>query len=130
MLGELRQCGAGRNECVVYLIAKQHQPSRVVDVVHPLHGATPSSYEVDGAWATRIALALAESAATIVGQAHSHPGGNTSHSSTDDAFPIYPVPGLVSIVVPNYAAASDSPWGVFVLAGDGSWHADAGAVDL
>lgn len=128
-LGELRRCGDGRTECVVYWVADLRDPGVVIDVIHPPHEAGHGWYEVEREWPTGFFIGLADLGRAAVGQVHSHPGSWVEHSGTDDRYVLVPSPGFVSIVAPDFGADQDlSRSGVFVLQADGSWLADQGAV--
>jgi hypothetical protein len=128
-LGQLRSCGQGRHECVVFLLADQAQRDVAVDVVHPPHTAAGSWFEVDGPSLTSLFIDLVHSKRMVLAQAHSHPGESVDHSPRDDAFPVLTTPGFVSIVVPEFGRASDpDEWGVHVLQAKGGWRRDPWAI--
>ena len=99
----LRECGAGRAECVLYWCARKHQSEVVTRLVHPVHRAGPGWYEVDSGWVTRFFLDLRASRETVRAQVHTHPF-EAGHSGIDDAFALVPAPGFLSLVIPDYAA--------------------------
>ena len=122
-------CGAGRRECVTYWLAPRGGDT-VAELRHPRHTASATAYEVDGEWLTDLFLELGTKGWRVVAQIHSHPGGWVGHSGIDDGFAALPVPGLVSIVVPQFAAEGIRPsgCGVFVLPEPGRWRADPAGV--
>jgi hypothetical protein len=99
---QLRKCGCGRDECVVFWTGPADVPERVDRMVHPRHTSTAGHYEVDREWAVRFALELAAERRTVRLQIHSHPH-EAFHSATDDAGSIVSVPGFLSLVVPDAA---------------------------
>ena len=57
------------------------------------------------------------------------PGDWVGHSWIDDAFPIVPMPGLLSVVVPDHAVDADpAAFGIYCLEVNGSWVDAAGAI--
>ncbi len=128
-LDELRRCGGGRRECVVYWLAAQTHPAEALEIVHPVHLAGSGWYEVDSAWLTQFSLELADRHLTAVAQVHTHPGQYVTHSDIDDEFVLVPSPGFVSVVLPEHARDHDvTSWGVFVLEPAGTWRLDRRAV--
>jgi hypothetical protein len=119
----LRDCGAGRAECVQYWCADLTRPDLVVDVVHPVHTATAVSYDVDEGWVTPFFLTLRAQQRTVRAQVHTHPG-RASHSSVDDRFALAPATGFMSLVIPDFAAGAPSLHGshLVAVAADGTWH--------
>ena len=100
---QLRDCGAGRTECVVYWCAVSDQSDLLTRVVHPLHHAGPRGYEVDSAWVTQFFLDLRRTQETVKVQVHTHPR-EAWHSAVDDQFSLVPATGFLSLVIPNFAA--------------------------
>ena len=101
--GQLRDCGAGRAECVVYWCADHDRPDLLTRAVHPVHRAGYGGYEVDSAWITQFFLRLRQARQTVRVQVHTHPG-EASHSWTDDQFSLVPAAGFLSLVFPGFAA--------------------------
>lgn len=101
---KLRECGAGRRECVVYWVADQASVNVVTACVHPDHRAGVAGYEVDSGWVTDFFLDLRRERRRAVAQVHTHPGA-ASHSETDDAFALAPQTGFLSLVIPNFATS-------------------------
>lgn len=99
---QLRACGAGRNECVLYWCTAHDRPDVVTRIVHPVHAAGPAWYEVDHAWITRFFLQLRQLGETVRVQVHTHPR-NAGHSHTDDQFSLVPATGFLSLVIPQFA---------------------------
>ncbi len=122
-IGELRRCGRGRRECVVYWTASLSSPTTVADVFHPAHRSSWAGYAVDDWWLTRFSVELADCRRTAVAQIHTHPGDWVAHSATDDGYVLVPSPGFISIVIPRFAANVDfDGWGVYVLSAVGTWR--------
>lgn len=120
-LDTLRTCGGGRRECLVYWTAS-HGSDAVAAVVHPLHRASRGGVVVDGAWATRFFVVLAQEGMSAIAQVHSHPGAYVGHSLTDDEHALVSSAGYVSIVIPHFADSdSRSGWGVWQIDPDGAW---------
>jgi hypothetical protein len=98
----LRECGAGRAECVLYWCASKHRPDLVTRPVHPVHRAGPGWYEVDSAWVTEFFLDLRRTRETVRVQVHTHPH-EAGHSGIDDRFALVPAAGFFSLVIPDFA---------------------------
>lgn len=99
---QLRSCGQGRNECVVYWTGPRSVPGAVDGVVQPVHQAGPDWYEIEPAWITSFFLELRRAGRTARAQVHSHPT-SAWHSCTDDRYPLAPSPGFYSLVLPRFA---------------------------
>jgi hypothetical protein len=99
---QLRSCGQGRNECVVYWTGPRGVPGAVDGVVQPVHQAGPDWYEIEPAWITSFFLELRRTGQTAKAQVHSHPT-YAWHSSTDDRYPLAVSPGFYSLVLPHFA---------------------------
>ena len=99
---QLRDCGAGRAECVIYWCASLDQPDLLTRAVHPVHRAGAGWYEVDSAWVTSFFLDLRRTRETVRVQVHTHPG-QAGHSRTDDRFALVPAAGFLSLVIPHFA---------------------------
>lgn len=122
----LRECGRGRNECVVYWTGPVIQPDLVNGQDHPVHRHSPGEYEIDSGWLTRYWFCIARDKRAIRAQIHTHPGA-AFHSTTDDQFPVVSHPGFISIVIPNFAIgilSLENAW-VGRLETDGRWRAVA-----
>jgi hypothetical protein len=102
---QLRACGAGRRECVAYWCASQDRSNLLTRVVHPVHHAGPSWYEVDSSWVTSFFLSLRRDRQTVLVQVHTHPRW-AGHSAVDDRFSLVPAAGFFSLVIPGFAAGS------------------------
>jgi proteasome lid subunit RPN8/RPN11 len=122
-LTTLRECGAGRHECVVVWVAKAGHASRVHRVVHPVHVAHRGGYRIDGDWLTSFWDELADNNERIVAQVHTHPR-QAFHSDRDDKYPILLRPGFYSVVIPNFAQPpiETEEWFLVRLRDDGSWE--------
>lgn len=120
---QFRQCGRGRDECVVYWTGPLDSPHRVDRVVHPRHASSPHHYEVDRVWAVNFALELADLRRSVRMQVHIHPG-EAFHSETDDQHAIVSTPGFLSLVVPGSAEGPISLDGCYLaeLTPDGNWR--------
>lgn len=129
MIGEFRACGRGLRECVVYCLAAQADPERVIDIEHPEHAASASGYTVNDRWLTDFFFRLADDRRMAVAQIHTHPGDWVDHSPTDDEFVLVPSPGFVSVVVPDFGEQFErSRCAIHVLERSGSWRLDAGGL--
>jgi proteasome lid subunit RPN8/RPN11 len=128
-LDVLRRCGDGRRECVVFWLAPIDDET-VVNVVHPDHRASAVDYRVDDQWLTMFCSDLGTDGRRVVAQVHTHPGSWVGHSGVDDRFPVFPVPGLVSIVVPHFAGGTQhrDRFGVFRRSPSGAWEPDRGSI--
>jgi len=104
----LRSCSAGVRECVVYIAASLDVPDseerRVVASYHPAHEASATHYHVPLEEMWRISEALYHHRQRITGQFHTHPGA-AFHSDADNEGLFLPVPGYLSVVVPDFAEA-------------------------
>jgi len=119
---QLRICGRGQDECVVYWTGPREVPGAVDGVVQPVHGAGPGWYEVEPAWITSFFLELRRTRRTARAQVHSHPT-QAWHSCTDDQYPLTPSPGFYSLVVPRFGAGPVGLNGAYLgeLGADGTW---------
>jgi hypothetical protein len=120
----LRRCGAGVHECVVYWLGLIDQPGSIDEVVQPTHRAGPTWYRIDDAWITPFFISLRTTRRTIRGQVHTHPAKGVRHSPVDDAFPIAPGEGFVSIVLPSFARGPVGLDGAYsaIQGSDGTWR--------
>jgi hypothetical protein len=126
---QLRTCSGGAAECVAYLTVAQAEPDLIDDVVHAVHESSDDHYVVDAAWLNRLFIELVDGHRSIVAQVHTHPGDWVEHSWIDDAYPIVPMPGLLSVVVPRHAIDPDpATFGVHRLQPDGTWIDAIGAI--
>jgi hypothetical protein len=119
---QLRECGAGRAECVVYWCAALDQPDLLTRVVHPVHHAGYARYEVDSAWVTEFFLDLRRARQTVLVQVHTHPR-EAGHSWTDDQFALVPAADFLSLVIPCFAAgpAGLADTALVRMQPDGTW---------
>lgn len=119
----LRECGAGRNECVVYLAGPQDEPNLVDRVIHPDHVGRPGFYEVDAKWLNRIWIDLHREQAEIRVQVHTH-RCRAFHSKLDDDFPFLQTAGFLSLVLPRFALGPVSLGGAYLaeLLPGGDWR--------
>lgn len=120
---QLRECGAGRAECVLYWCASQDNPDVVTRLVHPVHQAGARWYEVDSAWVTEFFLELRHIRETVRVQVHTHPF-EAGHSGIDDRFALVPVAGFLSLVIPDYATGPVDLTGTALvrMGPDGEWR--------
>jgi hypothetical protein len=98
----LRECGQGRNECVVYWAGPVGVPDLVDRVVHPDHVGAPGYYEIEQEWLNRIWFELNAQQIEIRVQVHTH-RGRAFHSKLDDDYPFLQTAGFLSLVLPNFA---------------------------
>jgi hypothetical protein len=120
--GQLRECGAGRAECVLYRCASLDEPDLLTRAVHPGHRAGYGGYEVDSAWVTQFFLDLRRARETVRVQVHTHPG-EAGHSWTDDQFYLVSAAGFLSLVIPGFAAGPAGLGGTALvrMQPDGTW---------
>ena len=120
---QLRRCGCGRNECVVFWTGPVDERGRADEVIHPVHRSAIGHYEVDREWAVRFALELAAQRRAVRLQVHTHPH-EAFHSPTDDEGAIVSKPGFLSLVVPDAAQGPVSLDNAYLaeLQSDGSWR--------
>lgn len=118
----LRECGQGRDECVVIWLGDRDEPDRVTRVVRPRHSAGRGGYRIDGAWLNDLWTELAETGEQIIAQVHTHPH-KAFHSAKDDAYPILLQAGLYSLVIPQFAQEpiDETTWFLARLRADGTW---------
>jgi hypothetical protein len=127
--GQLRRCGQGRDECVIYWTGPRETPGAVDDTVLPSHRAARDWYETDPAWVTSFFLQLRRDGRTARAQVHTHPTV-AWHSCIDDLYPLASSPGFHSLVVPRFGTG---PIGLddahlAVVGPDGVWvERDPGA---
>lgn len=119
---QLRSCGQGRDECVVYWTGPRRVPGAVDGVVQPAHRAGPDWYEVESAWITGFFLELRRAGRTTRAQVHSHPTV-AWHSCTDDLYSLAPSPGFYSLVLPGFATGPVGLSGAYLaeVGSDGTW---------
>lgn len=121
--GQLRRCGKGRAECVLYWCASLDRPETLNRVVHPVHASGYAWYEVDSAWLTGFFLDLRSRRETVRVQVHTHPAG-AGHSQTDDQFSLAPAAGFMSLVIPQFAIGPAGLAGaaLVLMQPDGTWE--------
>lgn len=119
-LHTLHDCGAGKNECVVFWLSARGEPDRILRAVHPEHTAAPFAYEVDPRWMHQLWIDLPTEQMTLRAQVHTHLH-EAFHSATDDVYPAVQTDGFVSVVLPRLATPpiAASQIHVSVLAADG-----------
>jgi hypothetical protein len=118
----LRECGAGRRECVVYWCASAEQPDLLNRVVHPVHHAGLAWYEVDSAWVNQFFLELRRAQQMVRVQVHTHPF-DAGHSEVDDEFSLVPIAGFHSLVIPEFAVGpiGFTDAALVQMQADGTW---------
>ena len=118
----LRRCGAGRRECIVYLTGPVDAPDVVDGVVHPRHSASAAGYDLDSDAIAGLWRDLARSGRSVRVQVHTHPG-TAYHSSRDDALALVHTPGFLSLVIPDFALGTVGFDGAFLAerSNDGRW---------
>src|SRR5438105_3166025 len=118
-----RSCGEGRRECQVVWTSPWANPAVISSVVHPRHRVHRGGFEIESAWLTEFWLELARTKQGIRVQAHTHPHA-AFHSAIDDAYPIIPSCGFLSLVIPNLAMGRVSFEGAYLteIQADGSWR--------
>jgi hypothetical protein len=99
---QLRACGGGRRECVLYWTGRIDTPGLVDRIEHPRHHSRAGGYEVDSAWVTALFRRLRDDRRCVRMQIHTHPGP-AGHSDTDDRFALVPASGFLSLVIPDFA---------------------------
>lgn len=126
---ELGSCGGGGGECVVFWLAAQTDPTRVLDVVHPVHSRSRFGYSVEDRWLTEFFFRLADERLMAIAQVHTHPNDSVGHSETDDEFVLVPSPGFISIVLPDFGCDFDRARArIHTLQTSGDWVVDPTAV--
>lgn len=118
-----RLCGKGRHECQVVWTSPWANPTLISAVVHPRHRAHRGGFEIDSMWLTEFWLDLARMERGIRLQAHTHPR-EAFHSETDDAYPMIPSIGFLSLVIPNLAMGPVGFEDAYLteIQVDGSWR--------
>lgn len=101
---QLRTCGDGRRECVVYWCAGLDEPDVLTRVVHPVHTAAGGGYQVDDGWVMEFFKTLHRTRETVRVQLHTHPRA-AGHSWIDDAYALVPAEGFFSLVIPDTRSA-------------------------
>ncbi len=101
----VRECGMGRNECVVYWAGPVDNPDLVDRVIHPDHVGEPGYYEVEQDWLNQIWFRLNADRVEIRVQVHTH-GRVAFHSKLDDEFPLMQTEGFLSLVIPSFGHVS------------------------
>jgi hypothetical protein len=121
-LAELRACGRGRRECVVYWSGPRNELGYVDEVLHPDHGADIHGFEIAASWLDATCRNLARRRRAIRVQVHTHPA-EAFHSATDDRYPIVHTPGFLSLVLPDFATGPDPLQDAYLarLGEDGAW---------
>jgi proteasome lid subunit RPN8/RPN11 len=97
-----RRCGAGRQECVVYLTSDVENPELIDDVIHPVHSASPAGYDLNSNAIAALWRDLLAQRRSIQMQAHTHPA-SAYHSSRDDTLALVNSTGALSLVIPDFA---------------------------
>lgn len=99
---QLRRCGDGRRECIVYLTSDAQAPELIDGVVHPRHSSSSAGYDLDSAAIAELWRELLARRRSIQMQVHTHPGP-AYHSSRDDALALVNSTGALSLVIPDFA---------------------------
>jgi hypothetical protein len=120
---ELRRCGGGCRECVVYWSGPLAELAQLDRCLHPRHTATARFYEVEQGWLDQTWRTLARERREIRVQVHTH-GAVAFHSATDDRFPIVQTPGFLSLVLPGFALGDINFDGAYLarMRSDGGWE--------
>lgn len=121
VLTQVRSCGAGRNECVLYVTAALSAPNEALDVIHPAHEASPVSADVDGTELQRVWSWLRARGQRVVLQVHTHPGG-AHHSGIDDEYPVVHSVGFRSLVLAQFGAHGLRGAHLAIYQGAGRWR--------
>jgi hypothetical protein len=119
----VRDCGKGRNECVVYWAGPVEEPSSVDRVIHPDHVGRPGYYEINQDWLNRIWFKLHAEQVQIRLQVHTH-ARLAFHSKLDDDFPLMQTEGFLSLVIPNFGDGTVGLKGAYLaeLHAGGVWR--------
>lgn len=119
----LRSCGNKVRECQVIWISPWDAPHAITDVIHPIHSATASGFDVDKAWLTFFWKWLGERRSGVRVQVHTHPG-RAYHSRVDDHWPMIHTSGFLSLVIPRFATGPVGFKGAHLaeLDSDGHWR--------
>jgi hypothetical protein len=117
-----RRCGAGRQECIVYLTSAVGSPELIDDVIHPVHSAGPAGYDLDSDAIAALWRDLLGERRSIQMQVHTHPA-SAYHSSRDDALALVNSTGALSLVIPDFAQGPVGLRNAFLARIDhhGSW---------
>lgn len=128
---QLRKCGRGRDECVVYWTGPRSTPGAVDGVIQPTHQAGAEWYEIEPDWITSFFLELRSAGRTARAQVHSHPA-LAWHSCTDDRYPLAPSPGFYSLVLPRFALGHVGLNDAYLaeVGADGTWLERKADVDI
>lgn len=120
---QLRTCGKGRAECVVFLLGPASDPTIVDELVHPAHLRRRGYYRVRDAWLDEFWEDLSARRKSVRMQAHTH-GGRAFHSKTDDDWPLVHTAGYLSLVIPDFARGAADLAGAYLaeLQSDGEWR--------
>lgn len=121
LLTQVQHCGAGRNECVVYVTAALDAQNEALELLHPTHRASPVSADVDAAELQRVWDWLRAQGQCVALQVHTHPGG-AHHSGIDDEYPIVHTLGFRSLVLARFGEQGLRGAHLAVYEGDGRWR--------
>lgn len=118
-----RTCGRGCRECQVVWVSRWSEAEAITRAVHPRHRAHVGSFAVDNEWLTDFWKDLSRTETGVRVQVHTHPGA-AFHSAVDDAYPMVPSAGFLSLVIPNFGCGAvgfdDSYLAELQL--DGTWR--------
>jgi hypothetical protein len=118
-----RECGVGQRECQVLWTSPWANPETIRDVVHGQHCAHAGGFELDSTWLNRFWVQLARTGCGIRVQVHTHPC-EAFHSAVDDAYPIIPSTGFLSLVIPRFAMGRTGFDGAYLteIQDNGTWR--------
>lgn len=96
-----------RKEAVAYWYGVERQrgcggPDAVLSVGVPEAECSAGSYRVSGDDSARLGREMRRQSIVSLAQLHTHPGGHTEHSETDDLEAVSLRDGFLSMVVPRY----------------------------
>ncbi|MDE1468325.1 hypothetical protein [Aurantiacibacter sp. D1-12] len=119
----LRSCGDNRRECQLYWVSSWNDPLKLLEVVHPRHLSSAYALSIDSGWINEFWNDLADRGMGVRVQVHTHPS-EAFHSATDDAYPLLPEAGFLSLVIPDFAMGPVGFDRAYLteIQSDGSWQ--------